>query len=92
MTKYAKLINGVIVFAPRKIKNGDSITYNPTAEMLLPLGYLPVRFTDAPETEVGYEAVCTWEQTDTEIIQQWHIEEAEPTAEEALAILMGEIE
>lgn len=90
--KYAKLIEGEIYFAPKKIKNGDSITYNPAGETLLPLGYLPVRFTDAPETEVGYEAVCTWEQTDTEIIQQWHIEETEPSAEEALAILMGDVE
>lgn len=90
--KYAKLIEGEIYFAPRKIKHGDSITYNPTAEMLLPLGYLPVRFTDAPETDIKHIPVCTWTQTDTEIIQQWHIEEAEISAEDALAILMGEAE
>lgn len=86
---YAKLIDGALVLAPKKIKNGDSITYNPTGEMLIPLGYLPVRFTDAPETDIKHIPVCTWTQADTEIIQQWHIEEAEPTETEILSILLG---
>lgn len=86
---YAKLIDGALVLAPKKIKNGNSITYNPSAEMLLPLGYLPVRFTDAPETDIKHIPVCAWTQTDTEIVQQWHIETAEPTETEILSILLG---
>lgn len=86
---YGKLIDGALQLAPKKIKQGDSITYNPTGEMLIPLGYLPVRFTDAPETEPGYVAVCEWEEIDGTIVQQWRIEEAEPTTEEILNILLG---
>lgn len=86
---YAKLIDGMLHFAPRKIKNGDSTTYNPTGEMLEELGYLPVTFTDPPETEPGYYAVSEWEEVDGTIVQRWHVEEAEPTDEEILSILLG---
>ena len=86
---YGKLIDGVMQFAPKTIKQGDSITYNPTGDMLIPLGYLPVRFTDAPETDEQHYAVCTWAEIDGEIVQQWRIEEAEPTTEEILNILLG---
>ena len=85
--RYAKLIDGMLHFAPRKIKNGDSTTYNPTGEMLEELGYLPVTFTDPPETEPGYVAVCEWAEEDGAIVQRWHVEEAEPTADELLARL-----
>ena len=87
---YGKIIDGALALAPKKIKHGDSITYNPPYEMLEPLGYLPVTFTDAPETEVGYEAVCEWVEQDGYIVQTWHIIESELTDEEALSILMGE--
>lgn len=89
--KYGKLIDGAVEFAPNKIKNGNSITYNPTVETLAELGYLPVIITDAPKTNVGYQAAGEWVIIDGQIVVQWHIEEAEPTAEEALAILMGEM-
>lgn len=85
--RYAKLIDGVIEFAPKKIKDGDSTTYNPTGEMLEELGYLPVMFTDPPETEPGYYAVSEWEEIDGTIVQRWHVEEAEPTADELLSRL-----
>lgn len=87
---YGKLIDGVLELAPRKIKHGDSITYNPPAEMLTELGYLPVRFTDPPVVEEGYEAVSSWEEIDGEIVQQWEVVVSEPTAEELLAILLGD--
>ena len=57
MMRYGKLIDGALQYAPNKIKNGDSIIYNPTAETLTALGYLPVIVTDAPQTETGYQAV-----------------------------------
>lgn len=87
--RYAKLIDGVIDFAPKKIKDGETTTYNPTGEMLEELGYLPVTFTDPPETEPGYGAFCAWEEVDGTIEQRWHVEEVEPTDEEILSILLG---
>lgn len=87
--RYAKLINGVLQYAPKKIKDGNSTTYNPTGEMLEALGYKPVRFTDPPETEPGYYSVCDWAEEDGEIVQRWRIEKAEPTDSEILEILLG---
>ena len=54
MTKYVKLQDGRLIYAPKKITDGDTITYNPTAEMLLPLGYKPLRVEPMPEVEEGY--------------------------------------
>ena len=88
--RYGKLIDGAVEYAPNKIKDGDSITYNPTVETLTALGYMPVVVTDAPQTETGYQAVGEWVIEDGQIVLKWHIEEAEPTAEEIVEILTGE--
>ena len=87
--KYGKLIDGAVEFAPNKIKNGNSITYNPTVETLTALGYMPVIVTDAPQTETGYQAVGEWVIEDGQIVLRWHIETAEPTETEILSILLG---
>lgn len=88
--RYGKLIDGAVKYAPNKIKDGDSITYNPTVETLTALGYMPVIVTDAPHTETGFQAVGEWVIENNQIVLKWHIEEAEPTAEEVLNILTGE--
>lgn len=81
---YGKLIDGAIQFAPRKIIEGNSTTYNPTAEMLVKLGYLPIIENEPPEVEEGYYAVCFYEEINGEIIQKWKAETLpdELTAEE----------
>lgn len=87
---YAKLIEGQIVFAPRKIRGPEYTTYNPPAEMLIEAGYKPVTYTDPPEVEEGYVAVPGWEETEEAIVQTWTVEpEGDISAEEALEILMG---
>ena len=88
--RYGKLIDGALQYAPNKIKDGNSITYNPTPETLTALGYLPVIVTDAPQTETGYQAVGEWVIENNQIVLKWHIEEAEATAEEIVEILTGE--
>lgn len=88
--RYGKLIDGAVEYAPNKIKDGDSITYNPTVETLTALGYMPVIVTDAPQTETGYQAVGEWVIENNQIVLKWHIEEAEATAEEIVEILTGE--
>lgn len=87
--RYGKLIDGALQYAPNKIKYGDSITYNPTAETLTAFGYLPVIVTDAPQTETGYQAVGEWVIEDGQIVLKWHIETAEPTETDILSILLG---
>lgn len=88
--RYGKLIDGAVEYAPNKIKDGDSTTYNPTVETLTALSYMPVIVTDAPQTETGYQAVGEWVIENNQIVLKWHIEEAEATAEEVLNILTGE--
>lgn len=73
--RYAKLISGVIQWAPRKIKNGNTVTYNPAAEMLEAIGYLPVTMTDPPEAPEGYVAEPHWEEGDGSIVQVWEVVE-----------------
>lgn len=89
---YVKLIDGRLTYAPRKIKDGDTIVYNPTAEHLLPLGYKPLRIEPMPEVEEGYHLEPAYTETDNEVVQDWTVVEdppVEPDAEEILDILLG---
>lgn len=84
---YAKLIDGKLQYAPNPIRwNGEDIfTTNP-----IPYGYKPVIVPEPPETDSTHTAVFDgWEETETEIIQKWRIEETEFTAEDALDIIVG---
>lgn len=90
---YAKLINGALIVAPRKLPIGSTIVYNPSEDMLLAEGYKPVVYTAEPETEPGYYAESRWEDQGDSIVQVWTIVE-EPADmdipdEEAFSIIMG---
>lgn len=90
----AKLIDGEIVFAPRKIERqidgADYITYNPTDEMLAAQGWLLVVETpvpgDAPE---GYHYEPTYTEEGGEIVQGWVLVETEYSEADAYEILFG---
>lgn len=93
---YAKLVNGTLRRAPNKVTYCNKIIFNPTEEILLDMGYLPVTYTDMPtDAPEGQHYESSWEQTDTEIVQVWTltddpiVEEPELSAEEALDIIMG---
>ena len=92
--KYAKLIDGELVLAPRKLRLETATVYNPTQEMLTEAGYKPVRYADPPETDPGYIAVPGWEETDEEIVQIWTVKEEPDEIDEARAyrIIAGEEE
>ena len=91
----AKLIDGQIVFAPRKIQreiDGETyITYNPTDEMLAEQGWLPVIETDPPEAPEGYHYEPTYTEEDGEIVQGWVlVEDPDDISDsEALEIILG---
>lgn len=72
---YAKLMNGRPSYAPHRLMIGDKWVYNPTGEQLMELGYLPVIFSDPPETDEKHYAVCSWAEEDGHIVQSWTIEE-----------------
>ena len=92
--RYAKLIDGAIQFAPRKLSVGGSVVYNHPPEMLAEDGYKPVQYTDPPETEPGYIAVPGWTETEEAIVQTWAIEPEPDEIDEARAyrIISGEEE
>ena len=92
MTKYVKLQDGRLIYAPKKIKNGDTITYNPTGEMLLPLGYKPLTIKPMPTVEAGYHLEPVYSDADTEVIEDGAVVEdppIEPDAEDILNVLLG---
>lgn len=69
--RYAKLIDGVIHYAPNPITvdGRDIFTTDPT-----PYGYKPEVIPDPP-TRDGYYAIPDgWEETETELVQKWRLE------------------
>ena len=93
---YAKLINGTLRSAPKKVDCNGKTIFNPPDDVLLDMGYLPVAYTDIPtDAPDGQHYESHWEQTDTEIVQVWALVDnpAEPEPElsvdEALNIIMG---
>lgn len=68
---YAKLIEGALNIAPKKLPGDGVIVYNPSAGMYLAAGYKPVTFTDAPEAPEGYYYESGWEETAEAIVQTW---------------------
>ena len=93
---YAKLIDGHISYSPNPIFLDPYWVGNPentpeTRQMLVAEGYKPVVYTDPPETQPGYIAVPGWEETETEIVQIWTVEEVPITEEEALVRYSNEL-
>ena len=88
---YAKLIDGNLVYAPRKLPVGNFVVYNPTPEMLTDAGYKPVHYTDPPVVAEGYVAVPGWEEQAEEIVQIWTVELAPVSEEEALVRFSNEL-
>lgn len=89
---YAKLINGALVYAPRRLPteiDGEPYTvFNPPAEILEADGWLPVVYTEPPEAPEGYHYEPTYAEWQTEtgrkILQEWMLVQDEITEEDAL--------
>ena len=82
--RYAKLINDYPSYAPRRLRIGSVIVYNPTDAQLLAEGYLPVIETPMPETDEQHFATTHWAIQNNQILQSWTVEEIPITDEEAL--------
>ena len=68
---YAKLIDGALQIAPRKLPGDGTIVYNPPAEMYREQGWKPVTFVDPPEAPSGYYYESGWEEQTNAIVQTW---------------------
>lgn len=88
---YAKLENGILIPAPKRIPVGENIVYNPTDGILLEFGYLPVRYVEQPESPDGYYYESGWEEQPDAIVQTWTLTPLPDDIDdsEALEILLG---
>lgn len=87
---YAKVIEGELYLAPKKLIVDGKQVWNAPAEEYLLQGWKPVTFTPEPEPEEGFEYVSGWKETAKKITQTW-TKEAIPdfvSDSEALAELM----
>ena len=73
--RYAKLINGYPQYAPASIAVGGMTVANPTGEMLLSAGYLPVVTSEPPQTDDLHYPVSVWAEQGGQIVQVWSVEE-----------------
>ena len=89
----AKLIDGQLVVAPKKLRIGQTVVYNPTEDMLLAAGYLVVEETPEPPVEYGYYSEAYYEEEADKIVQKWRIvkepDDEEIEESEALSIILG---
>lgn len=89
---YAKIEDGALTYAPRKVTYNGMTCFNPTPPMLEELGYLPVIMTGAPATEAGYHAEITGYIKDKDAIRPvWEVVADQPSPEARIAALEDEL-
>ena len=86
---YAKIIDNEVQFAKRIVEYEGETIYNPSEEIILALGFLPVVFTEQPESTITTEYVPTWSEVDGEIVQGWEAVEKPVSYEEIAKTLLG---
>ena len=89
--RYAKLVNNYPSYAPRRMRIGSVVVYNPTDAQLLAEGFLPVIETPAPETDEQHYATPHWAEQNNQIVQSWTIEEVPISEEGALTRYANEL-
>lgn len=88
--RYAKLIEGVLFYAPRRLRDGETAVYNPPVGLLTARGWKPVIETEGPAVGEGFVAAPGWSETEDAIVRTWTAApEGELPPDEVLAILMG---
>lgn len=72
--QYAKLENGYLISAPGEVRQGGMVIMNPGPDILGPMGYKPVEYTERPEvtttgnefrevyTDEGDRITVTWDE------------------------------
>lgn len=86
-TLLAKLINGALSYAPRKIIIDGKTIFNPEEELLKEQGYKEIRESDIPDDAPdGKIYVSSYEDKGDYIEQVWTLIDEPPKAKEELAI------
>ena len=68
---YAKLIDGALQIAPKKLPGDSTIVYNPPESMYREQGWKFLQYTDPPESPEGYYYESGWEEQADTIVQTW---------------------
>ena len=75
----AKLINGALRYAPKKIIVDGKTIFNPTDTLLKEHGYKDVETSSAPAVSTQtQQAVPTWQEQENKIVQSWEVKPAQP--------------
>ena len=81
----AKLIGGVLFYAPRKIIIDGKTIFNPPEDTLKAQGYKDVETAEAPEISTQtQQAVPGWQEQENKIVQSWEIKPVQPDPTVAL--------
>lgn len=82
---FAKLIDGALLRAPKKLAGDGVVVYNPPEEMYLAQGWKPVENTAPPEAQDGFYYEIGWEETAEAIVQTWTLTPLPDDVDEAEA-------
>lgn len=87
----AKLVNGTLRYAPKKIYIDNQLIFNPTEAQLKEQGYKEVENTESPTILTKTQTVVSSfvEQKD-KIIQQWEVKAGQPDPYEAIQQIQKE--
>ncbi len=81
----AKLIDGAISYAPRKIVVDGKTIFNPGDALLRERGYKDVETSEAPAVSTQtQQAVPSWTEQENKIVQSWDVVPAQPDPTAAL--------
>ena len=81
----AKLIDGAISYAPRKIIVDRKTIFNPGDTLLREQGYKDVETAEAPAVHTQtQQAVSSWREQEDKIVQSWDVVPAQPDPAAAL--------
>lgn len=76
---YGKIVGGKMYQAPNVLNKDGKQYINPTEELYLEYGYLPLEYTTIPEIKEGYHVVSSWTNMGDKLIQVWNYEKDEPS-------------
>lgn len=86
---YAKLSDNTLQIAPKQVQWAGQTVINPSEDILLSLGYLPMQYTDPPAVDDVYYAAPHWTQTETSIVQEWDVrKDTRPLTESAVTRML----
>ena len=81
----AKLINGALSYAPKKIIVDGKTIFNPSEAILKEQGYKEIETSEAPAVPTQtQQTVPSWVEQENKIVQSWEINPAQPDPTAAL--------